>query len=68
MEATESHKRNWRMVKLAPGEECNSCGESWCAEHKMHYHECPCIGPHQDDEYDYKEEGGVLYAARKETI
>lgn len=28
----------------------------------LHYFECPCPGPHQSDEYEYREIDGVLYA------
>lgn len=35
---------------------CPHCG--------VDYAECPCPGPHQDDEFEYEERDGVLYARR----
>lgn len=40
---------------------CNMCGEPWCDYHDMHYHECDCIGPTQDDA-TYKRIDGVEFA------
>ena len=45
---------------------CAWCGEPFCEAHGQHYADCPCIGPHQDDEYEYTERDGVLYARSKE--
>jgi hypothetical protein len=36
---------------------CPYCG--------IDYADCPCPGPHQDDEYDYEERADGLYARRK---
>lgn len=41
------------------GSECSVCGGD--------YTECPCPGPTMEDEYDYKEEDGELYAALKDV-
>ena len=41
--------------------------EAWCEEHGEHYSECSCVGPHQDDVYDYEEVGGVLYAVERSS-
>ena len=65
-EAAEWQKAGWQKVVLAPQTECGCCGEPWCSRHKQHYAECPCIGPHQDEEYEYTEREGVLYARPKE--
>jgi hypothetical protein len=35
---------------------CPHCG--------IDYAECPCPGPHQDDEYEYDERDGELYARK----
>lgn len=32
------------------------------------YVDCSCPGPMQEDEFDYKEESGVLYAKRKKNV
>lgn len=37
-----------------------------CPNCHTDYAECPCPGPHQDDEYDYVYRGGILYARRRE--
>lgn len=29
---------------------CEMCGEPWCEKHEMHYWECPCKGPHSEDD------------------
>jgi len=36
-----------------------------CPEHEMLYADCPCVGPHQDDEHDYEEVDGILMAKKK---
>lgn len=38
-----------------------------CPVCNIDYAECNCPGPHQEDEYDYKEINGVLYARLKHT-
>ena len=55
-------------VKVAYASEssrCELCEEPWCDEHGKHYFECECVGPHQEDEFEYSERGGQLYARRK---
>lgn len=44
---------------------CVCCEEPWCAKHRMHYGECDCIGPTQDD-VEYVEVDGVLFGRRIE--
>ena len=44
---------------------CSGCEEPWCDEHGEHYGECSCVGPHQDDSYDYEYDGDKLYAVEK---
>ena len=56
-----------RKVKFAADyPDCEMCGEAFCEDCNTHYWECSCPGPHQDDEYDYLMEDGVLYAVEKE--
>lgn len=35
-----------------------------CPACAIDYAECPCPGPHQDDEFEYEERDGVLFARR----
>jgi hypothetical protein len=44
---------------------CNGCDEPWCEKHQCHFFACECIGPDEDDEFDYLEVDGVMYAKRK---
>lgn len=30
--------------------DCPDCEEPYCPKHDMHYAECPCKGPHSEDE------------------
>ena len=54
----------WVKVVFADDlEDCWDCGEKWCEKHKRHYFACDCIGPTEDD-CEYKEVKGVLYARR----
>ena len=46
---------------------CPGCEEPICPRCAIHYGECNCPGPSQDDLYDYVEIRGVLYAAAKIT-
>ncbi len=48
----------WDTDKECP--QCPSCGG--------HYSDCQCPGPSMEDEYDYKEVNGVLYAKKKISI
>jgi hypothetical protein len=43
---------------------CKWCGEPVCPECEVHYVDCRCPGPTQDDLYEYKEIKGELYAKR----
>lgn len=53
----------WRRVVFA--DDCNNDGE--CPLCGIDYAECPCPGPTQDEDFDYREIGGVLYARPKAT-
>ena len=53
----------WKKVVYAHDcERCDMCEEPICPECHDHYAECPCPGPHQEDEMIYKEFNGVEYA------
>ena len=43
---------------------CKSCEEPICPKCQVHYAECNCPGPSQDDEYEYKGFNGIEYARR----
>lgn len=46
----------WQRVLYASDcVECPMCGEELCPYCDMHYSQCPCPGPHQEDEYEYTE-------------
>lgn len=54
---------DWRRVAFASDcRECKCCGEPWCDVCDRHYADCECPGPNQEDEYEYREVGGVLEA------
>jgi len=55
-------KGGWQKVVFAYElKPCKVCQEElWCEKHNMHYWECSCIGPTQDNA-EYKEIDGVLY-------
>lgn len=60
----------WRpVVEAADCEPCDFCGELVCPvcleraaaagepldhDMPMHFHDCACPGPHQDDEFEYR--------------
>lgn len=48
----------WRRVVFSA--DCDEDGN--CPECATDYAECECPGPTQDDLYEYKEDGGVLWA------
>ena len=53
----------WKKVVFASDcKPCEMCEEPVCPVCDVHYAECGCPGPTQDDEYEYKEEGDVMYA------
>lgn len=53
-----------RVVYAHDCEPCDMCEEPVCGKCEMHYAECDCPGPHQDDEYEYEDFDGVEYARR----
>lgn len=58
----------WNLVKFANEmQECSDCGEPWCNEHDMHYADCKCYGPTQDD-LQYKTIHGYLFATDKQGV
>ena len=50
-----------RVVEAGDCFSCYQCGDPVCPLCSVHYSECDCPGPHQDDEFEYKEIGGELY-------
>jgi hypothetical protein len=46
------HQIDWTLdIKLAAEcPACECCGEPWCPDHKQHYSDCPCPGPHSERE------------------
>ena len=48
----------WKKVVFASDcRPCEACGEPVCPVCSVHYAECDCPGPTQDDEYEYKSSG-----------
>lgn len=58
----------WKRVVMAwDCEPCDMCGEPVCPVCKVHYHECECPGPDQDDIYEYRMKDEILYAKKLDT-
>ena len=61
-----------RVVSAAECEPCDMCEEPVCWICEEHYADCPCPGPHQDDEYEYEEfslpEGNLMFARKLRKI
>lgn len=55
----------WEKVVFASGlPMCPDCDEEeWCPKHKMHYADCPCIGPMEED-VEFKVVKGITYGRR----
>ena len=54
-----------RVVFASEYDPCPECGETWCPVHRMHYHECPCLGPNEAEDRGYTlfyDKDGALYA------
>lgn len=43
-----------RIVFAAECPPCPNCGEPWCRKHRMHYADCPCLGPSQAEDLGAK--------------
>lgn len=54
----------WQRVIFAA--DCEPDG--MCPVCEDDYADCPCPGPTQDDEYEYRDHDGVLQARRKEVV
>ena len=52
---------NWRRVVFAF--ECDEYDN--CPICNIDYSECDCPGPHQEDEYEYSEDGNGMLVARR---
>ena len=58
----------WKPVKMAFDlPDCECCEEPWCEDHQQHYSDCACYGPSQDDELEYTEIEGQLFARPVDT-
>jgi hypothetical protein len=56
---------NWQPVVFAHDcETCPDCEDLLCPRCGIHYVDCDCPGPTQDDLYDYMMIGGVMHAKR----
>ena len=59
----------WQKVIFAGDcDPCDMCGEPVCPVCSMHYAECPCPGPHEDEIFDYKEVDQILYARIRDDL
>lgn len=58
--------REWKRVVYAADclSEDGDDEVAICPHCNIDYAECPCPGPHQDDEFEYEERDGVLYARK----
>lgn len=55
----------WKKVIYASDcEPCEMCEEPVCPVCRVHYADCECPGPTQDDEYEYKTIDGVECARK----
>jgi len=52
------------VVFAADVDDCPDCGEPYCSAHGMHYAECPCLGPTEDDTDYLVSADGVLMGRR----
>lgn len=58
---------NWKKVVFASDcFACEDCGEPVCPICQVHYAECACPGPAQDDEYEYRLDGEMMLARKLE--
>lgn len=55
----------WRKVVYAADCEGDPDDVLICPHCGIDYAECPCPGPHQDDEYDYEQRVDGLYARKR---
>lgn len=57
----------WTKVRTAADcTECAFCEEPFCEICNDHYADCNCIGPSQEEEFDYKTDSeGVLWAIKR---
>jgi len=58
----------WESIVHADGlDVCPLCGQPFCGKHQMHYADCPCIGPNEDDVI-YHEDGFRARRIKNEQI
>jgi len=59
---------SWMRVVFADDcKPCDMCGEPVCHTCQVHYAECDCPGPTQDDMYEYEVIDGVMMAREIEN-
>ncbi len=46
---------------------CPGCGDAVCPRCGDHFAECPCPGPHQDDQFYYRQRDGRLEAISRDA-
>jgi hypothetical protein len=63
MASTDSWKRVVFAVDCEPDGYCPEC--QLATGEEIDYADCPCPGPTQEDEFEYKEMGGRLFARRR---
>jgi hypothetical protein len=54
-----------KVVEASDCKHCSECHELVCPVCDDHYADCACPGPHQDDEYEYRETDDGQLEARK---
>lgn len=61
-------QRAWTPVLFAHDcQPCDMCGQPLCPNcDGLHYADCPCPGPSQDDEFEYKTINQCEFARRLE--
>lgn len=53
-----------RVIDAADCDPCDGCGELVCPVCEVHYADCACPGPHQCDEFEYRDAGNGRLEAR----
>lgn len=66
MAAQWGSANDWQKVMFQA--ECDPDGDGWCRVRDVDPAECNCVGPSQEDEYEYFEVQGELFAKPLEQI
>lgn len=60
---------DWQRVVFAHDcAECEMCEEPVCPFCMDHYADCECPGPHQEDEFEYREINNHLEARKRVEV